>query len=185
LLLDEDRIGGTLASGCMATNAPAGVKIEAMTSRGKIESQGNQASSFFLGIKTATVNVYPNLGEINVTAGNKSEIARPGQMAMITGDGNGNSNLQVLSNSVCRETGVMCACDPESVPDTNTPSSNSSKPPVIASGGTFSAGLIAILFGTVGASTAAVLGLSGSTGNGLTCVNGVGLLCPPVSPTVP
>jgi hypothetical protein len=186
LLLGENSIGGTLASGCMTVNAPAGVTVGAVTAKGKIESLGNQPTSFFLGIKDAAVNAYPNLGEINATVGNKSEIARPGQMAVIKGEGNGNSKLEILANGVCGDSGVMCACNVESVPETNTPpSSGSPKPPAVANGNSLSVGVVAILLGTVGASTAAILGLTGSSGSGLTCVNGVGLLCPPASPTVP
>lgn len=186
LLIGENSIGGTLISGCMAINASAGVSADTSTSKGKISSQGNQPTSFFLGIKDATTNVYPNLGEVNVTAGSRSKVARPGQMAVITSESNGSSNLQVLSNSVCGERGVMCACNPESVPNTNAPpSSGGANPPAVAGASPFSAGLMALLFGTLGASTALVLGLSGSAGSGLTCVNGIGPFCQPVSPTVP
>lgn len=185
LLVSENNIGGALTSGCMTINASAGESVVIVTPKGKINSVGNRPSSFFLGIKDNSVNIYPNFGEINITADGKSEIAKPGQLATITNEANGRSNLRVLSKNICGENGALCACDAESTPQTNGNNPPGGKPPVPPKSGAWTPGLAGLLFGTIGFSTGLMIGLSNSDGDGLTCVNGVGRGCRPISPTVP
>lgn len=183
LRVSDGNIGGTLITGCLAITAPAGEGIEIETRGGKIRSAGKQSSSLFLGIKGNTANVYPNLGEISVTAGEDTELAKPGELLALTGDGSGGANLRRMPKGKCGEPGVLCACDAGSLPSPPASPAASAN-----NNGIGAAGLAALLFSAALGTSAVIFGLTNNTstnGSGLTCVNTNSLFCKPTSPTTP
>lgn len=186
LFVSGNNLSGTLMSGCLAVNAPAGESVEINTPKGKISSASNQPTSFFVGFKGNSANIFPNLGEIKVSADSKVENAKRGDLITLTSGPNGISSLKRLAKGACGDSGAMCACDSESLPQTTNPNPpGGSAPKNGGTGNSPSPGMLALLFGAMGASTALMFGLSGDNGGGLTCVNTTGFFCKAISPTTP
>lgn len=184
LFVAPENIGGTMLSGCMLVKASAGETVKINTPKGAVSSVGRQPTSFFVGLKGNSVNVYPNAGEIQVTAGGKTESVKYGELLSLTTDPKGVANLKLFPKSACAETPALCACNAASAPKTaNNGASSSAKPSATNQTG-LSAGALALIFGTAGATAATMFGLTGG-GNGLTCVNNTGSFCAALSPTVP
>ncbi len=184
LFIAPENIGGTLMSGCMLVKASAGETVRINTPKGEISSVGSQSTSFFIGLKGNSINVYPNAGEIRVTTNGKTEVAKYGELLSLTTDPKGAANLKLLPKGACGETPALCACNATSVPKaTGNGASSNAKPPATVQNG-LSPGVIALIFGATGATAAAMFGLTGG-GSGLTCVNNSGPFCNPLSPTVP
>lgn len=187
----DNEIGGELNSGCMLISAPAGVSIALNTSKGMITTDGKQSASLFVGYKGGTANVIPNLGEIKVISGNRTESFKPGEWTSLSADTTGGSKFLRRLAKECAAPGIMCACSSDNLPNTNnsTANANSSRPaPTQSSSG---GNLLPLVFGAFMVGTAGIFFLTfrdNVTGNNntLTCVDtSGGILCRRVSPTNP
>lgn len=184
----EEEIGGDFNSGCMTITAPAGVIVALNTPNGKVLTDGKQSSSFFVGFKGGTTNVIPTLGEVRVSSGNKIESFKPGEWTSMSANSTGGSNILRRPANECAEPGIVCACETNSLPNTNVP--NTPKPSPAAAAPSTGGTLLPLVFGAMMVGTAGIFFATfrdNVTGNNntLTCVDSSGILCRRVSPTNP
>lgn len=197
LSITDDLIGGDMVYGCLGIIASTGTNTSVKTNQGVVSSDGNEPDSYFLGQRGAQGRVIPSLGEAKVMLDGKMEMIPTGSSLDIDSP-NGQNMLYRRNTSSCTS-GLTCACglyDPNNnstrasnQQQSNTPTNNgpSSNAPAGGSGGGFTLPLIftAVLGASMAVFFANNPGGPAVRGNGLTCVNGAGFFCRPVSPTTP
>lgn len=183
-LFSESSIGGKLNAGCLMISAPAGIGIMISTSKGTISSDGKEPVSLSVGYKGEVINVVPNLGEVEVKSGNKTENVKAGEWIALTAGAGGESNLLRRSAKECGGPGALCACNTSSVPNTSAPAP---KPGVTAARNTFYP-LLPLLAVAVAGSAAILFSASDGAvvaGQSLTCIDSAGIFCREVSISTP
>lgn len=194
LYISDNLIGGDLINGCLGIIGSTGVNTSVKTNKGVVSSDGGQPDSYFLGQRGSQGRIIPSLGEAKILIDGKVETVGTGETLDIDSP-NGQNNLYRRTGSTCTQ-GLSCACgllDPNSTRASNQQQSNTNTPPnpPPAPGNPGVGGFtLPLLFTAVLGAGMAVFfannpGGPAVRGNGLTCVNGTGFFCRPVSPTVP
>ncbi|MFN0111151.1 MAG: hypothetical protein ACKVZH_20000 [Blastocatellia bacterium] len=191
LSLTDNMIGGDLVFGCLGVIASTGVNSAIKSNKGLVSTDGGEPDSYFVGQRGNQGRVIPSLGETKVMIDGKVEILGNGETLDIDSP-NGQNTMYRRQASTCTQA-MVCACgllDPLANNNSNQPQQQAKTPPSPPPAGNAAGFALPVIFSAVlGASMAVFFannpGGPAIRGNGLTCVNGRGFFCRPLSPTTP